>query len=606
MSSELPELEEDFQLPEEIRVLQDDIVLFTNALWSDLGLLKFAPLKEIEHDILRYIAGDGLDLNEYRRRGVLAPRGMGKTYFIATFAVWRLFRDPTEVIIILSKKETHAVQTVKMIRDWISFHPLLKHLQPDPSRGHRDNYLSFDCGCLQKLSRSPSLSAYGIEGMITGSRASLLIPDDIETPENTKTVGARERLDYTTNEFTEIASWGRREIVGVGTYHHEKSVYLSLAKKGYKFRTYPIAYPQRDDIFMNLAPIITRKLDSGEAEYTTDENYELNPTMPHRFGLQEIVDKKAGGRRYFAMQNMLVSNLQNNDRYKLRLEDLIVPDFEMPSHEAPVSIKWGKTDRNGNDTRREDIDVAGFASDRIRRQAFIESSLTAPLAPIRMTIDPAGRGKDRTGYAIGGEVAGHLWVLDCGSIEGGYSERHLDILCGLAQQHNVHEVYIETNFGMGTFAALMDQRIQGFYLQPGDDPARPDGWQCRVDEDTLRAVGQKEERIIQCLEGPMSQHRIVMAEKAIRVTEGLELEHELQWQIASITPERGSLEHDDAIDALAMLSSLFIDSLHVNPDAMRSKYQQESILERLRKRHAHLGMKPPPRPRWSETLRPIQ
>ncbi|MFK9938776.1 DNA maturase B, partial [Klebsiella pneumoniae] len=60
--------------------------------------------------------------------------------------------------------------------------------------------ISFDVGPA-KPDHSPSVKSVGITGQLTGSRADIIIADDVEIPGNPATQGAREKLWTLVQEF---------------------------------------------------------------------------------------------------------------------------------------------------------------------------------------------------------------------------------------------------------------------------------------------------------------------------------------------------------------------------------------------------------------------
>ena len=68
-----------------------------------------------------------------------------------------------------------------------------------------------------------------------------------------------------------------------------------------------------------------------------------------------------------------------------------------------------------------------------------------------MSIDPAGRGADRTAYAIIKMLNGILYLTDIGSLEGGYDEKTLVDLALAAKNGKCNTISIESNFGDGMF-----------------------------------------------------------------------------------------------------------------------------------------------------------
>ena len=81
------------------------------------------------------------------------------------------------------------------------------------------------------------------------------------------------------------------------------------------------------------------------------------------------------------------------------------------------------------------------------------------------------------------------------------------------------------------------------------------------------AKGQKEARIIDTLEPVMTQHRLVLDESLAR-SESRSEEHKysLLYQLTHITRDRGSLRHDDRLDALAGAVAYYMRSMAQNVD----------------------------------------
>ena len=69
--------------------------------------------------------------------------------------------------------------------------PWLNHLKPK-SEEARWSRISFDVNCSPH--QAPSVKSVGITGQLTGSRADLMILDDIEVPGNSMTEMMREKL----------------------------------------------------------------------------------------------------------------------------------------------------------------------------------------------------------------------------------------------------------------------------------------------------------------------------------------------------------------------------------------------------------------------------
>jgi hypothetical protein len=102
----------------------------------------------------------------------------------------------------------------------------------------------------------------------------------------------------------------------------------------------------------------------------------------------------------------------------------------------------------------------------------------------------------------------------------------------------------------------------------------------------------KEARIIQTLEPVMNQHRLVMAEQVVeeddRLVQSYRTEEQykfrLFYQMTRITAERGSLPHDDRLDALAAAVAYWVDHMAIDSQATAAK-AREKIMEKDIKWH---------------------
>ena len=69
-------------------------------------------------------------------------------------------------------------------------------------------------------------------------------------------------------------------------------------------------------------------------------------------------------------------------------------------------------------------------------------------------IDPSGRGKDETGYAVLYMLNGYIFLMDWGGFRGGYDDKTLQALADIGKRFKVNEVIIEGNFGDGMYVKL--------------------------------------------------------------------------------------------------------------------------------------------------------
>jgi hypothetical protein len=173
-------------------LLKSDFKLFLQALWSQLDLPH--PTRA------QYAIADYLQHGP-KRLQVQAFRGVGKSWITGAFVLWTLFNDPEKKIMIISASKERADNMSIFLQKLIIETPWLKHLQPksDDSRWAR---ISFDVNCSPH--QAPSVKSVGITGQLTGSRADLMILDDIEVPGNSMTELMREKLLQLVTEVESI------------------------------------------------------------------------------------------------------------------------------------------------------------------------------------------------------------------------------------------------------------------------------------------------------------------------------------------------------------------------------------------------------------------
>jgi hypothetical protein len=436
-----------------------------------------------------------------------------------------------------------------------------------PTRRQRDGAYRFDFGPSDPH-KQPSVTALGVEGQLEGNHVHRVIPDDVETDSNTVTKELRNKLDDRVREFAHIASYGERRINFLGTYHHEESVYLNLMDRGYPFYVYPLVYPKPTEHIRALAPIIRRRLDDNtNAPDQIVADYRITPDY--------VADARKEGRRAFAMQQQLISDLGDEDRYPLKLADLIVAPFSLNNGLVPPRIVWGTNNGQGASTCLQDIQHRGFQNDRFHGPVmFSPQSEWIPYAGTNMWIDPAGKGKDKTAYAIVAYANGYLWVLAVGSFDGGYDDTTLNRLARAARDHAVHDIYIEDFALQGMFAQLFEPVLKRHFINRADNnPDFPQGWSASV-QMNRPPPGFKEQRIISALEPVMNQHRLVVARSVAENTD-------LQYQLTRMIEQRDALEHEDEADALANCVRTWEENLNLDPIEGEKKEQEKKIQQEL-------------------------
>lgn len=534
--------------------LYEDPVFFAQEIWHSLNLNRYGRLGVYERRMIRWFLG----AMRGKKRVLIGPRGIGKTYFLTAVGIcWYLFRDPESKHLLVSKSIGHTKETIFLLQSWIANVPFLKHLDASSSPTKRWKADAFDVATCAD-SRIESVKGLGIEGQLPGNRAYVVWADDVETDQNAQTIEARETLWRQTAEFDAIASWGDCEVAVVGTpWHETESAYWKLSQlrrlEGnepiYHVRTVPVAYPSRKERqgIVGLDPRIihdmrTRRVNVGD------------PVFPERFPRVIIHERLARGRTYFLMQYMGVLRMGDSMRYPLHLRDLIV--FDVQRDKAPINIAWGTTDHHGQTTRIADIECHGFAGDGLHRPIFFDSQWEKYRGTL-MWVDPAGEGADKTAYAIGSQLNGFVWTHEVAGLTGGYNADVLDTIARRAKHFRVRTIYVEKTWGMGMFVPLLQAALKTHFCIPGVDAACPDGWACDVVAQPVQGMGRKEQRIIRAAEGPIQNHRVIIDPAVARNAA-------FQFQLTHIHNEPKALQHDDEIEAFAMMLWCFREELDQN------------------------------------------
>lgn len=532
---------------------------FLFLTWKHLGLPEPTA---VQYDIAEYLQ------HGPRRAVVEAFRGVGKSYITSAFVVHQLLVDPKKTILVVSASKQRADDfstfTLRLIEDM----PVLAHLRPKENQ--RYSKVAFDVGPAP-AQHAPSVTSKGITSQITGARADLIVADDIEVPNNSMTQVMRDKLAESIKEFDAVLKPEGR-VIYLGTPQTESSIYNLLPERGYDVRVWPARVPderQRTTYGHRLAKIVT-------------EGNPGSPTDPLRFSDHELIERELSyGRSGFALQFMLDTSLSDQDRFPLKLRDLVVMDLNPEL--GPEKVVWA----SGTDLVHPDLPCVGMNGDRYHKPMAIVGSWV-PYAGSVMAIDPSGKGADETAYAVVKMLNGYLYVTDAGGVPGGYSAETLERLGQVAKDQKVNHVIIEENFGGGMFTEL---------LKPVLARMHP----CAVEE--VRHSIQKEKRIIDTLEPVMNQHRLVIDAGTVRRDyqstasrhADTGIQYQLMYQMSRITRLKGALGHDDRLDALSMAVGYWATQMAQDADRkiqVRKERLMDIELERFLE-HA-VGRKPRP------------
>lgn len=550
----------------DIQPLPSKLHDFRSFLWMTWKHLRLPDPTPVQYDIAHYL--------QYgpRRKIIEGFRGVGKSWITSAYVVWKLRMDPQLNFLVVSASKVRADDfstfTLMLINDM----PILQCLIP--TSGQRNSKIAFDVAPAE-ADHAPSVKSVGIFGQLAGSRADEIIADDIEIPNNSMTQQMRDRLSESVKEFDAIVKPGGR-ITYLGTPQTELSLYNVLPERGYATRIWPVRYPMTameasEKYGDRLAPRIQKELDERI------DSVAGSPVDPKRFNDTELMEREASyGRSGFALQFMLDTSISDADRHPLKLRDLII--MGVNPDEAPEKVIWAGADPT---KVLDELPCVGLSGDRYCAPMRV-SEKWLPYQMSCMVIDPSGRGQDETAYAVGKLLNSQIFVTEAGGIHGvGYDEKALSKLVDIAKRNKVNHVIIESNFGDGMFKAL----IEPYFVRE---------YPVAIEE--VRHNIQKEKRIIDTLEPVMNQHRLIIDRGVVEKdfesgrrphgdpSDGLK--YQLFYQMSHITAERGSLGHDDRLDALAMLVAYFVKAMNQDVDRQVEIRKDRELREELKVFHS--------------------
>jgi len=517
-----------------LAALQGDFKVFLQALWAQLDLPE--PTRA------QYAIADYLQHGP-KRLQIQAFRGVGKSWITGAFVLWTLFNNPEKKIMIISASKERADNMSIFLQKLIIETPWLKHLQPksDDARWSR---ISFDVNCAP--SQAPSVKSVGITGQLTGSRADLMILDDVEVPGNSMTEMMREKLLQLCTEAESILTpKDDSRIMYLGTPQTTFTIYRKLAERNYRPFVWPARVPRKLANYEGLiAPQLQEDVDMGAEPWSV--------TDPDRFSHEDLLEREAAmGRSNFMLQFMLDTSLSDAEKFPLKMADLIVTSVNPKS--APDDIIWCSDPRNVI----KELPTVGLPGDYFYSPMQLQGEWGAYQETI-CSVDPSGRGTDETAAAYISQRNGYLYLHEVRAYRDGYSDNTLlDILKG-CKKFNVTKLVVETNFGDGLVAELFKKHLQ--QTNQG------------IDVEEVRANVRKEERIIDALEPILNQHRLVVDRSVIdwdynsNKDDAPEkrLLYMLFYQMSRMCREKGAVRHDDRLDALAQGVKYFTDAMSIS------------------------------------------
>ena len=533
-------------------LLQQDFKLFLQALWAELGLP--SPTRA------QYAIADYLQ-NGPKRLQVQAFRGVGKSWITGAFVLWTLFNDPERKVMIISASKERADNMSIFLQKLIIDTPWLKHLQPksDDSRWSR---ISFDVNCSPH--QAPSVKSVGITGQLTGSRADLMILDDVEVPGNSLTEFMREKLLQLCTEAESILTpKSDSRIMYLGTPQTTFTIYRRLAERNYRPLVWPARYPRQDKLSKYegiLAPEIQEDVDMGAEEWAPTDD---------RFTDEDLIEREASmGRSNFMLQFQLDTTLSDAQKFPLKMADLVITSVNPTT--APEDIIWC------SDPSKviRDAPTVGLPGDYFYSPMQLVGEWSSYDETI-CSVDPSGRGTDETAAAFLSQRNGLIYLHEMSAYRDGYSDSTLLDILKRCRTYGVTSLVIETNFGDGIVGELFKKHLINTKQH--------------INIEEVRANVRKEDRIIDSLEPVLNQHRLIVDRGVIdwdyasnKDSPAEErLLYMLFYQMSRMCREKRAVKHDDRLDCLAQGVKYFTDALSISAQdqiQMRKKEEWDNML----------------------------
>ena len=526
-------------------LLRSDFKLFLQAMWSQLDLP--SPTRA------QYAIADYLQHGP-KRLQVQAFRGVGKSWITGAFVLWTLFNDNEKKIMIISASKERADNMSIFLQKLIMETPWLKHMIPDGDNS-RWSRISFDINCSPH--QAPSVKSVGITGQLTGSRADLMVLDDIEVPGNSMTELMREKLLQLCTEAESILTPKEdSRIMYLGTPQTTFTVFRKLAERNYRPFVWPARLPRKLANYEGLiAPQLQEDVDNGVEPWS--------PTDPDRFNEEDLIEREAAmGRSNFSLQFMLDTSLSDSDKFPLKMADLIVTSVNPTT--APDSMIWCSDPRNCI----KEAPTVGLPGDYFYSPMQIQGEW-GPYQETICSVDPSGRGSDETAAAFISQRNGFLYLHEMRAFRDGYSDTTLlDILKG-CRKYNVTKLVIETNFGDGIVSELFRKHLlqtkQGITIEE------------------VRATIRKEQRIIDTLEPVLNQHRLVVDRAVIDwdynsnkdAAPESRLLYMLFYQMSRMCKEKFAVKHDDRLDCLSQGVQYFTEAMGISAQEVINTRKRE-------------------------------
>ena len=180
------------------------------------------------HDTMARWLSDRWETGD-RQLLLMAFRGSGKSTLVGLFAAWLLCRNPNLRLLVLAADLALARKMVRNVKRLLERHPISRTMKLKPRRADQWSAEQFTVARSAEL-RDPSMLARGIEANLTGSRADIVVCDDVEVPNTSDSAPKRADLRARLAEIDYILVPGGLQLY-VGTPHSYYTLYADQARR---------------------------------------------------------------------------------------------------------------------------------------------------------------------------------------------------------------------------------------------------------------------------------------------------------------------------------------------------------------------------------------
>ena len=159
---------------------------------------------------------------------LLAFRNSGKSTLVGLFSAWLLLNNPDLRILVIAADLILARKMVRNVKRIIERHPLTPVLIPSRADQWASDRFTVN---RQTEHRDPSMQARGIGANVTGSRADIIICDDVEVPNTSDSPAKRQDLRQRLEEVGFVLVPGGTRLY-IGTPHTLDSLYVKKPPPG--------------------------------------------------------------------------------------------------------------------------------------------------------------------------------------------------------------------------------------------------------------------------------------------------------------------------------------------------------------------------------------